>query len=127
MVNKVYLDQDGLLCISVVGDQTETSVREMGEKISFYVHDLRRRGRPVLIYDNLLGMGKATSEARREVARLARLLDFDRGVMVGGGGAPMRYGTNLMLRAIGRRNMRYFSSPEAARDWLVQPLSVPSD
>jgi hypothetical protein len=32
----------------------------------------------------------------------------------------MRYGTNLMLRAIGRANVRYFASTEAAQAWLTR-------
>ncbi|HEX3082361.1 MAG TPA: hypothetical protein VHQ86_03835 [Candidatus Saccharimonadia bacterium] len=119
MVNKVYIDSDGLLHIWVIGDQTQESVREMGEKLGFYVRQLRDNGKPVLVLDNLLKMGTTTSEARREVARIARTLDFDRGAMVGGGSAVMRHGTNLMLRAIGRSNLRYFGGMESARSWLM--------
>jgi UDP-N-acetylmuramyl pentapeptide synthase len=120
MVNKVYLDTDGLLQIWVVGDQTQDSVREMGEKLEYYSRQLRREGRPVLVLDNLKKMGRTTSEARREVARIAKSLQFDRAAMVGDGSLPMRYGTNLMLRAIGRRHTRYFSSLEAAHLWLLE-------
>jgi len=34
--------------------------------------------------------------------------------MVGDGTLAMRYGTNLMLRAIGRSNIRYFGGLETA-------------
>lgn len=117
--NKVYVDDDGLLQIRVVGDQSAESVREMGEKLSFYTTELRSEGQPVLVLDNLLNMGNTTSEARREVARIARHLDMDRGAMVGGASRTMRLGTNLMLRAIGRPNLRYFANLESARQWLL--------
>src|SRR5690349_1169852 len=117
MVNKVYIDTDGLLQIWVVGDQTRETVREMGEKLEFYTRQLRDDGRPVLVLDNLLKMGETTSEARHEVARIARHLDLDRGAMVGGGSPIMRYGTNMMLQAIGRKNLRYFTSLDVARQW----------
>src|SRR5207249_4981277 len=100
-----YIDPDGLLQIWVVGDQTAESVREMGEKLTFYTQKLREEHKPVFVLDNLINMGRTTSEARREVARIARTLDFDHGAMVGDGSALMRYGTNLMLRAIGRSNL----------------------
>jgi len=45
-------------------------------------------------------------------------LDFDRAVMVGSSSLLMRYGTNLMLKAIGRGNTRYFSDLAAAKRWL---------
>jgi UDP-N-acetylmuramyl pentapeptide synthase len=120
MVNKVYLDQDGLLQIWVIGDQSAESVREMGEKLAFYTRQLREQHKPVLILDNLIKMGETSSEARKEVARLTKTLDFDRAVMVGDGSLVMRYGTNLMLRAIGRSNTRYFNAMESARKWLLQ-------
>jgi len=119
MYNKVYVDADGLLQVWVIGDQTAPSVVEMGEKLQFYTAELRSAGRPVLVLDNLLKMGHTTSDARREVARIAKTLDMDRGAMVGGGSRAMRYGTNLMLRAIGRGNLRYFANEESARKWLM--------
>ncbi|HEY2004066.1 MAG TPA: STAS/SEC14 domain-containing protein [Candidatus Saccharimonadia bacterium] len=118
MVNKVFVDSGGLLQILVIGPQTRESVREMGEKLGFYVRQLRTESRPVLILDNLIQLGRTTSEARAEVARLARSLDYDRAAMVGDGSWPMRYGTNLMLRAIGRSNVRYFSNLGSAEKWL---------
>jgi len=122
MINKVYVDDEGILQIWVVGDQTAESVREMGEKLSLYAAQLRSQGRPVLVLDNLKAMGNTTSEARKEVARIARSLDFDRAVMVGDGSAVMRLGTNLMLRAIGRSNARYYSALEPAQAWLTGQL-----
>jgi len=119
MVNNVYIDPESMLQIAVIGDQTADSVREMGEKLALYARQLREEGKPVLVLDNLLKMGATTSEARREVARIAKTLDFDRAAKVGGSSMAMRYGTNLMLRAIGKSNVRYFSSLESARKWLV--------
>jgi hypothetical protein len=124
MYNKVYINSEGLLIIWVVGDQSRESVREMGEKLEFYVEQLRAEGKPVLILDNLLRMGHTTSEARAEVARIAKRLPFERAAMVGGGGTAMRFGTNLMLRAIGKRNLRFFASMEAADVWLQGARSV---
>jgi UDP-N-acetylmuramyl pentapeptide synthase len=118
MVNKVYLDQAGLLQVLVIGDQTEDSVREMGEKLYAFVMQLRSQRQPVLVLDNLLEMGATTSEARREVGRIAKSLDFDLAAMVGDNSLPMRYSTNLMLRAIGKSNLRYFGNIDSARKWL---------
>jgi hypothetical protein len=122
MVNKVQLNREGLLEIWVIGDQTAETVREMGEKVAFYITELRAAGRPVLVLDNLLQMGHTGSDVRQEVARLGRTLQFDRLAMAGGGSLALRYGTNLMLRAIGRPNVRYFASPESAREWLLERI-----
>jgi hypothetical protein len=118
MYNKVYINSEGLLTIWVIGDQTRESVREMGEKLEFYVGKLQQEGKPILVLDNLLEMGHTTSEARAEVARIARRLPFERAAMVGGSGPAMRFGTNLMLKAIGKRNLRFFASIDAGELWL---------
>jgi UDP-N-acetylmuramyl pentapeptide synthase len=118
MSNKVSLNDAGFIEIQVVGDQTAESVAAMGRQIIVLATQLRADGRPVLIYDDLTRLGMTTSEARREVGRLARTLDYDRLVMVGSSGTVMRHGTNLMLRAIGRPDARYFASRDAAYIWL---------
>ena len=124
MVNKVFIDGDGLIQIWVVGDQTAADTREMGDKLGFCTRKLRSEGHPVLILDNLVRMGRTDAEVRKEVARIAGELDYDRGAMVGDGSWPMRFGTNLMLHAIGRHNLRYFGHEESARKWLME-LAVP--
>jgi hypothetical protein len=96
----------------------------MGEKAFFYVSQLRTEDRPVLVLDNLIKMGRSTSDARKEVAKVAKAMDYDRAAMVGDGSMPMRLGTNLMLRAIGRGNLRYFNSLESARKWLLEGAKV---
>ncbi len=118
MGNRVFLHKDGFIEIEVVGDQTEGSVRQMGEEIASLVSQLQREAKPVFILDNLKSMGDTTPEARSEVARLAKTLKFDRAAMVGDTTTVMRYGTNLMLRAVGRPNVRYFASRDAALLWL---------
>jgi UDP-N-acetylmuramyl pentapeptide synthase len=118
MANKVYINSDGLIEIEVIGDQTPASIQEMGRQVARLCATLRAKGRPVLVLDNLKQLGDTTPEARREVAQLARTLDYDRAAMLGEASAMMRHGTNLMLRAIGRANTRFFASREAAYIWL---------
>jgi hypothetical protein len=68
--------------------------------------------------DDLRRMGRTDSSVRAEVARLTKQLRYDRAAMVGDGSLFMRYGTNLMLKAIGRSNARYFGHQETALKWL---------
>ena len=124
MLNRVFLTRESWIQIDVVGDQTYESVAEMGDKIRRYVTELRARGLAVLVIDNISEMGVSTPEARREVANLGRNLEFDRCVLVGDGSVFMRYGTNLILRSIGRSNVRYFSRRDAAVKWLTQDAPV---
>ena len=122
MSNQVYSNPQGIIEIEVVGDQTEITVREMGLQIKTLIAQTRHNSQPVLLLDNLKRMGNTTPEARREVARLAKSLDFDRTAMLGQNNIMMRYGTNLMLRAIGKPNIRYFANRDAALLWLgIEP------
>lgn len=116
--NRVHINALGLLEINVIGNQTEESVRAMGLNISRCITQLRASNRPVLVLDDLKKMGQTDSAARAEVARLAKTLDFDRCAMMGDASPMMRYGTNLMLRAIGRSNVKFFASRDAALMWL---------
>lgn len=125
-MNQIFLNEDSIIEIIVVGNQTDLSVREMGEHIAVLIAHLQRTGRPVLILDNLKNLGQTTSPARKEVAYLARTLAFDRAAMVGDGSPMMRYGTNLMLQAIGRPNLRYFASRDAALVWLLMARDTPT-
>lgn len=118
-MNRVYRTPTHIIEIEVVGDQTAASVRAMGIEAARLAAQLRREQRPVLVLDNLKRLGHTDSAARREVARIARQLDFDRGAMLGDATPLMRLGTNLMLRAIGRPNLRYFASRDAALLWLT--------
>ena len=121
MKNRVFIAKNGVIQIDVVGDQTPESVRAIGREVMALVTALRIQNRRVLILDNLKELGKTDSATRHEVAVLANQLYYDRAVMVGDSNPVMRYGTNLMLKAIGRSNLRYFASFDAAWLWLNVP------
>lgn len=116
--NKVYLDDQQIIVIEVVGDQDVTSVEQMGRHTDTLITELRSTGKPALVLDNLLQMGNVGTEARNLVVELGRQLDYDKLAMLGKGGL-MRFGTNLMLRATGRYSKaHYFDDETAARKWL---------
>ena len=117
--NAVYM-QDNLLWIDVVGNQTGETVRGMGLLIEAEIAKLRAAGKPVLILDNLAGIGETPVDAVKAVAILARVLDYDRAALLDQKTALMRATTNLLLKSIGRADARYFSEIEAAKAWLRQ-------
>jgi UDP-N-acetylmuramyl pentapeptide synthase len=96
----------------------------MGRQIDTLITQQKAVGKPCLILDNLLQIGKVDSEARKMVVELASRLDYDRAAMVGKGGI-MRFGTNLMLRATGKAyKLRYFDNRDEAIAWLTEELNV---
>ncbi len=118
MGNKVYVNSDEVIEIEVIGDQNVASVELMGREINTLITQMKAVGKPCLLLDNLLQIGKVGPEARRKVVELAERLDYDRAAMLGQGGV-MRFGANLMLRATGKTyKIQYFDSREQAIKWL---------
>ena len=120
MANKVYLNSDEIIEIEVIGDQTVESVEIMGRQIDTLITQIKAVGKPCLLLDNLLHIGKVGPEARSKVVELTKVLDYDRAAMLGQGGL-MRFGANLMLRASGKGyKIRYFDNREEAIAWLLE-------
>ena len=120
--NRVYLNSDGIIEIEVIGDQNAASVELMGRQADTLITQLKAVGKPCILLDNLLQVGKVGPEARRSVVEIAKRLDFDRAAMLGQGGL-MRFGANLMLRATGKSyNLRYFDDRDEAIKWLKEEL-----
>ena len=118
--NRVFLNKENIIEVEVVGDQNTASVELMGRQIDTIITQLKAVGKPCLLLDNLLQMGKVDAEARRLVVELSQRLDFDRAAMLGHEGL-MKFGTNLMLRASGRSyKLRYFSDRDKAVTWLLE-------
>lgn len=116
--NRVYLNSDEIIEIEVIGDQNPASVEQMGRQINTLITQMKNLGKPCLLLDNLLQIGKVGPEARRLVVELTKQLDYDRAAMLGQGGL-MRFGANLMLRASGKGyKIRYFDDRDQAILWL---------
>lgn len=117
--NQVFINEQGIIEICVVGDQTVDSVRAMGNKSAELGRAQRAAGRPVLVLDNLLEMGSVPAEARKLVVDLIKSNDYDRFAMLGTD-TILRFGANLMLQATGKgRRVKYFDNRAACTAWLA--------
>ena len=119
MENRIFLNEEGLIEVHVVGDQTQESVQEMGDIIKELLAKLTKQGKPRLVLDDLKAMGDVTADGRQRVVDLAKTLDYDKIAMVGNGNKLLRLGTNLMLQATGRgAKLKYFDERDKAVEWL---------
>lgn len=124
MANRVFLNNDNIIEIEVVGDQNAASVELMGRQVDTFITQLKAVGKPCLVLDNLLQIGKVDAQARRLVVELGKRLDFDRAAMVGEGHL-MSFGTNLMLRATGKGyKLKFFTDRDEAVRWLQEKPAV---
>lgn len=116
--NKVFINKHGIVEIKVRGDQTVASVQIMGDEAVRLAAELREKGQPALILDNLIEMGDVPVQARRRVAELVKSSAYDKLAMLGSG-TLLKLGANLILQASGRgKYVRYFDNRTAAIGWL---------
>jgi UDP-N-acetylmuramyl pentapeptide synthase len=123
--NKVFINEQGIIEICVVGDQTVDSVQAMGDRSLTLGRDQKMAGKPVLILDNLLEMGDVPAEARKLVVNLIKSTEYDRFAMLGAD-SLLRFGANLILQATGKgKRVKYFEDREACLAWLLGQSKLP--
>jgi hypothetical protein len=117
----VILNDQGIIEVTVAGDQTPQSVAEMGKQIDVLLSQQKAAGKARLILDDLLQIGTVPPDARAVVVNLGKSLDYDKLAMVGANGV-VRLGSNLMFRAIGKGSkLRFFGERQKATEWLQAP------
>ncbi len=118
--NSVFLNDRGVIEVHVVGDQTVRSVQNMADGVERLVKEQHDNGKPALVLDSLVHVGKVPSEARKIVVERGKAVDYDRLVFLGSGTA-LRLAANLLLQAIGKgQQVRYFDDYDNAIRWLKQ-------
>lgn len=121
--NKVFVNNQGIIEIHVVGDQTPESVRMMGAEAMHLAECQRQAGKPVVLLDNILQMGQVPPEGRKVVVEYGKKINYDRLAMVGKG-AVLKIGANLLLQAVGKSGkVRYFEDEATAKRWLLSDLN----
>jgi len=119
--NQVFVNDQGIIEIHVVGDQTVDSVQAAGGRARDLALEQLKAGKRAMILDNLLLMGAVPVEARKRAVDLVRSGDYDKFAMLGSD-RVVRFGANLMLQATGRgSHVRYFQDYEACAAWLLAP------
>jgi UDP-N-acetylmuramyl pentapeptide synthase len=117
--NRVFINDQGIIEIMVIGDQTVESVQAMGDKTFELAQAQRTAGTPILILDNLLEMGSVPAAARKVVVDLVKSNEYDRLAMLGKE-AILRFGANLILQATGKgARVKYFEDRAACDSWLL--------
>lgn len=118
--NKVFINDDGIVEIMVVGNQTVESVQAMGDKAIALAEAQRAAGKSSVILDNLLLMGMVPPEARKLVVDLIKSNEYDKLAMLGSD-AILRFGANLMLQATGKGSrVKYFEDRDKCVAWLLE-------
>lgn len=119
--NQVFINDQGIIEIHVVGDQTVDSVEAAGGRARDLALEQLKAGKRAMILDNLLLMGSVPVEARKKAVDLVRSSDYDKFAMLGSD-RVVRFGANLMLQATGRgSHVKYFQDYDMCVAWLLAP------
>jgi UDP-N-acetylmuramyl pentapeptide synthase len=117
--NQVIINEQGIIEIFVVGDQTVESVQVMGNQTMQLAREQQAAGNRALILDNLLQLGTVPAEARKLVVDLIKSNEYDKLAMLGAD-TILRFGANLILQATGKGSrVKYFEDRAACIDWLL--------
>ena len=116
--NRVYVTDDDIVELIVVGDQTVDSVHAMGDRAGELGRKQWADGKPSLLLDNLNQMGNVPPNVLSHVIQIARKLNYDKLAMVSGN-KIIKATSNTVLAAIGKLGkVRFFDNRDAAVKWL---------
>ena len=120
--NHVFLHPNGYIEVQTIGIQSTDSVVAMGSQIAELAKKLRAEGKKVYVLDNLQQLAlKQPGEVPKAVAAEANRLDFDKVAMLGTNNRMLKYGTNFILRAVGKmEKMKYFTDRVEAERWFTE-------
>ena len=117
--NKVFINDQGIIEICVIGDQTVDSVQAMGDRTFELADAQKTAGNRVLVLDNLLQMGSVPAEARKRVVDLVKSNEYEKLAMLGAD-RVLRFGANLILQATGKgTRVKYFEDRQKCLAWLL--------
>ncbi len=118
--NHVWLNDQGLIEVQVVGQQSADTVVAMGALIADLARQQRTNDQPVLVLDDLRRMAlKQPTEVPKTVAAVARRIDFDKVAMLGSSSGLIKYSSNFIIQAIGKiETIKYFGDRAEAERWL---------
>lgn len=122
--NHVYINDDDIVELVVVGNQTVESVQKMGEEAARLARKQWASGKPALFLDNLFHVGNVPPRALRRVTQLGKTLQYDKLAMVSDKRVIIAM-SNMVLRAIGKLgDVRFFKSRAEAIEWLKRETEL---
>ena len=112
--NSVFLGEDGILCITCVGDQNEISVKEIAEET---LPILDQTSGPVKVLFDATKAGKFSVEARQGMARFLAQATRGKAAIVASS-VSMRALGLFMTGGTNAGRLRFFESRREALKWL---------
>lgn len=118
MANRVFINPEGYVEVTIIGDQTGQSFRQSSAEAEPLIHQLRQASKPVLGLVDLTQKGKYTPESNKAAMQLLEDMDYDRIAMFGAE-YVLKEVTELIILAMGRKDTtKLFGKREDAVAWL---------
>ena len=116
MQYEMHKRDDGILCVSLIGDVDEESMMGLIEDYQPFI-EAATEEQPLLVLWEISQAGKLSAKARKTLAGLGHDPRLGKSAIVGMG-RYQRVMTGFISRATGWDDMGFFESEEKALDWL---------
>lgn len=116
--NHNFIGADGLIHNIYVGNQNGASLFEVEKELTELASELRHQGLKVLVFTDVLKIGKINLSARLAGVQIMKSIDFDK-VAIYGPSHLEKTVVNVICQASGKSfKARYFTDERRALDWL---------
>lgn len=119
----IYIDNDGIMCMSYKGDQTAETIQETVGRAKLLIEKIKQKNKLALILVDLHKLGSINAEARRVGSEALTQIPYDR-IAIFGASRFLRYMVTLIIKGSGKSDVvRYFAAEPEARKWLLGQYS----
>ncbi len=118
MANRVFINPEGYVEVTVIGDQTSETFGAASVEAQPLIGKLRKEGKAVLGLIDLTQKGKYTPASNKAAMQLLEDMDYDKIAMFGAE-YVLKEVTELIILAMGRKDTtKLFGKREDAIAWL---------
>lgn len=117
--NKVSIDDDGIIVVTLRGPQNRETVRKLAEGVQAASEELRSQGQKVRIFTDMseLALGEVASSARQESKAVLATMSFDKAAIYAR--SVWMLVVNYFLQSTGKsKKSQIFTNRKKALKWL---------
>jgi len=119
-VNRIFLNPDGYIEATIIGDQTKMSFEHMHLAAEEMLNQLEKQGKPRIGLIDVSKQGGFSSDSNKEAMQILEKLPYDK-LAIFGANKVLAQVTNAIILAMGRSaNTRLFGDRQTALAWLQE-------
>lgn len=117
--NHYFLDEEGVICIYYIGDQTAESIKKLNIQVNKLIQKLKSEKQKVLVLADITEMGDVSLGGRKTGIELLRKIEYDK-LAVYGKRFVDKYLVDIIVMASGMSfKIKFFLDLKEARAFLT--------